>query len=280
MGRPFFWLLLAGTILFATTGQCPAQSGPGSENLSANDLVRQVIDNELKMQDQDHSHWMYQVETVKNGVKETSETVGTNQGDLTRLIAKNGHPLDAQEQKAEDQRIQKFLNDPAAQRKKQQESQQDAKQTTQLFSLLPKALNFSYAGRSGDIVKLNFEPNPSFRPPSREAKVFHELEGQMIVNAREKRLMQIDGHLKDEVHFGILGHLNKGGTFNVKQEEVAPGHWEITLLKVNMQGKALFFKTISVQQNEVHSHYRQVPDNVTLAQAKDLLDKQALKPSA
>jgi hypothetical protein len=247
-------------------------------NVSANNLVRQIISNELKMQDQDHSHWIYQVETVKNGIKQISDTAETKQGDLTRLIAKNGQLLNDEERKAEDQHIQKFLNDPEAQKKKQQEQQQDAQKTRQLFSLLPDALNFSYAERNGDTVKLNFEPNPSFHPPTREAKAFHQMEGQMIVNVRQKRLMQIHGHLKDEVHFGILGHLNKGGTFDVRQEEVAPGHWEITMLKVNMQGKALFFKTINVQQNEMRSHFRQIPDTLTLAQANDLLEKQAAQP--
>jgi hypothetical protein len=31
--------------------------------------------------------------------------------------------------------------------------------------------------------------------------------------------------------------------------EVAQGYWEMALLHVDMKGKALFFKTISVQQN-------------------------------
>jgi hypothetical protein len=40
-----------------------------------------------------------------------------------------------------------------------------------------------------------------------------------------------------------------------------------------MKGKALFFKTISVQQDETHSHFQQLPDNMTLAEAADLLVK-------
>jgi|SRR5579883_540252 hypothetical protein len=270
MNGRFFGTLLAGVLL---CGPAFAALGQSDQNVSANDLARQVINNEIKMQDQDHSHWMYQVVEVKNGVKQTSDTVETSQGDLSRLIAKNGQPLSAQEQKAEDERIEKYLNDPNAQRKKREASQADTRQTEQLFKMLPDALDFSYGERSGDTVKLNFEPNPSFHPPSREAKVFHDLEGQMVVNVKEKRLMEIEGHLKDEVHFGFLGHLNKGGTFHVRQEEVGPGHWQITQLKVNMQGRALFFKTISVQQDEERSHYRQVQDNLTLAQAKDMLEK-------
>jgi hypothetical protein len=72
--------------------------------------------------------------------------------------------------------------------------------------------------------------------------------------------------------------LDPGGTFDVRQEEVAPNHWEITFLKVNMKGKALFFKTINVQQNEMRSHFHQVPETLTLMQAMDLLQKQEAVP--
>ena len=91
-------------------------------------------------------------------------------------------------------------------------------------------------------MKLKFSPNPHFRSPSREAQVFHD--------RRQKRLAELSGHLIQAVKFGggLLGHLDKGGQFNVKQEQVSPGFWELTVLNVQMQGKALFFKTIGVQQ--------------------------------
>ena len=44
-----------------------------------------------------------------------------------------------------------------------------------------------------------------------------------------------------------------------------------------MKGKALFFKTISVEQDEFHSHFQQIPDTLTLAEAGDLLLKEAAR---
>jgi hypothetical protein len=41
-----------------------------------------------------------------------------------------------------------------------------------------------------------------------------------------------------------------------------------------MKGKALFFKTISVQQNELRDHFERVSDTLTLSQAADSLLKQ------
>ncbi|HTZ73211.1 MAG TPA: hypothetical protein VMB47_04775, partial [Candidatus Aquilonibacter sp.] len=93
----------------------------------------------------------------------------------------------------------------------------------------------------------------------------------------EDRLAEIDGHLSHRVDFGwgILGHLDRGGRFHVVQREVAPGHWEIVRLQVDMRGKALFFKSISVQQNETRSDYKLLPQDITLAQAANMLIHQS-----
>lgn len=249
------------------------------ENPSANDLVRQVVSKELKALDQDHTSWMYRLETEKGGATDVLEVAETKQGDLTRLVAKAGQPLSDEQRKQEDQRTEEFINNPEQQRKRQQEQEEDLRKARQLFALLPDALNFSFAERNGDTVKLNFQPNPVFHPPSREAHVFHEMEGQLTLDEKQKRLIEINGHLKNAVHFGILGHLDPGGTFDVRQEEVSPNHWEITFLKINMKGRALFFKTINVQQNEIRSHFRPLPETLTLVQARDLLQKQDAVPA-
>jgi len=46
-------------------------------------------------------------------------------------------------------------------------------------------------------------------------------------------------------------------------------------LDVDMKGKALFFKTINVQQKLRRSEFHRISDDLNLAQAADLLRKQA-----
>ena len=130
--------------------------------------------------------------------------------------------------------------------------------------------------RQGDLVQPNFAPNPKFRHPTHEAEVFHAMKGALSVDSKQMRLKEISGKLVHEVKFGggILGHLDQGGTFQVKQTETAPGYWELTFLKVQMKGKALFFKTIGVQQNSTRSYFRQVPDDLTVAKGAEIIEKQ------
>jgi hypothetical protein len=278
-------LLIGLTASFQTSSGSSSQAAPSQTaaqpNTSPNELVKTAVQNELNAIANDHTHWMYRLETHKAGTTETKELVETPHGDLTCLIARNGQPLTPDEQKKEDQNIQKFVSDTHAQEKQRHDLDQDEKQTKDLLTLLPDALTYTYAGTDGNKTKLTFQPNPAFHPPSREARVFHAMEGQLVIDTKEHRLVEFSGHLMHPVKFGggLLGDLQEGGTFDVRQQEVAPGHWEITLLKVNIKGRALFFKTINVQQDETRSNFKRIPDTLTLAQAADLVKKPEAPPA-
>jgi hypothetical protein len=125
-------------------------------------------------------------------------------------------------------------------------------------------------------VQLTFKPNPAFHPSSREAEVFHAMNGSLWVDSKQERVAGIAGRLIKSVKFGggLLGHLDKGGTFEVKQERVTEDYWELTALDVQMRGKALFFKTIGVQQKYVRSQFKRLPDDLTPAQAAEMLRKE------
>lgn len=272
-------------LIFCTLPGCKpgmAQATSPDQQMPASELLRRAVDGELKGQADDHSHWMFHLKTTRGGKEEVKCVVQTKEGELDRMLSINGRPLTPEEQKREDRRIANLLNKPEETKKRQRAQQKDARQTEDLFKMLPEALNVRYGQRRDDLVELLFEPNPNFYPPTREASVFHAMEGRIWIDLKEYRLAEIEGHLMREVKFGggLLGYLDKGGEFHVKQSEVSPQHWEISLLHVNMHGRVLFFKTLSVQQDEARSNFRQVPDNLTLAQAAEELQKQLEVKSA
>jgi hypothetical protein len=276
---PFFArCTLACLIALSPIAAAFGQSTPAGPAVSANDLVRTVVANELKFQDGSHGRWMYRVEREEQGKKKTKEVVQTGLGSLDRLVAVEGQPLNAKEQKDESERIGNLVLNPAEQQRLEQTKKKDAEQCKAFFRLFPDALSFNYAGRDGDLIKMSYRPNPSFQPPSREARVFHEMEGEMWVHETQRRLVRIRGHLIADVEFagGWLGHLEKGGHFSVEQRELLPGQWDLTFMEVDMKGKALFFKTIAVKEKEYRSDFRTVPDGLTLAEAADILTKQVI----
>jgi len=253
-----------------------SQSDSERLGMSPNELVRKVVTNELKFQDEDHGRWMYRLEKEESGRKQVQEILETNYGSLSRLVSINGHPLDANQQRKENQRVQRLVSHPDEQQKLQQASNKKADQGARLFKMLADVFVFVYASRQGNLVTLTFGPNPNFHPPSLEARVFHTMQGEMTVDINQGRLAAINGHLLEDVRLGggLLGHLDKGGKFEVRQTEVEPGHWEMTTLGVDMTGKALLFKTIGVLQTEEHGDFHRMPDNLTLAEAADILNRQ------
>jgi hypothetical protein len=263
------------TIILLGSNALP-QSESERVGMSANELARKVITNELKFQYDDHGHWMYRLEKEESGRKQVQEIVETKNGSLSRSLSIDGHALDSKQRQKENQRLQRLVGHPDEQRKLQQASHKKSEQGARLFNILPDVFVFSYGGRQGDLVTLTFRPKPDFKPASIEARVFHAMQGEMTVDTKQERLAAMNGHLMEDVKFGggLLGHLDKGGKFEVRQAEVAPGQWEMTVLGVDMKGKALLFKTVGMQETENHSDFHRVPDGLTLAEATDMLNSQ------
>src|SRR5438067_2468930 len=193
-----------------------------------------------------------------------SEIIQTKDGDLDRLVSTNGRALTPEQEAREDERVKRLLNNPNEQRKLQRDREQDAQKSERMLKMLPQAVIAAYGERRGELVELTFKPNPGFQPSTHEGQVFHAMEGAIWVNDKQNRLAEISGRLTQEVKFGLglLGHLDKGGRFQVKQSEIQPGYWEVTLLNIDMRGRALFFKTIGVQQHEIRTDFQRVPDNL------------------
>jgi hypothetical protein len=242
---------------------------------SANDLLRAAIAGELKAELNDHTHWRYQVKKGSPPKEESETIVETGDGDINRLRSVSGQPLTPERKKQEDRRIEALVHNPDALRKLNRAQKEDARRTEELLNILPSAVTATCGEHRDNLVEILFQPNPDFHPSSHEASVFHAMNGRIWIDAKQNRLSEIDGHLTRKVEFGggLLGHLDKGGEFHIKQAEVAPGHWEINLMHVNMHGRALFFKTIGVQQNEERTGFLSLPDHLTPDQIIEELGK-------
>jgi len=75
-------VLAASSLLFASLSS--AQTSDGRP--PANEFARQIIDDELQTENNDHSHWMLRLKTRKSGTSEVREVVETKYGDLDWLI--------------------------------------------------------------------------------------------------------------------------------------------------------------------------------------------------
>jgi hypothetical protein len=237
--------------------------------------VREILQHEIKAQDDDKTLWCYRKLLEKDGKRQLFASCQTEAAEINRLMAENGKPLSAKEWQQEDWRIKKMLSSPSQLKKEKQQQLEDERQATNLLKMIPEAFVFQQESRDADHVKLKFSPNPKFRSSGSSEFVFHHMEGTLTLDLKQRRLVEISGRLNSDVKFvgGFLGHLDKGGTFFVRQQEVTPGHWEMTRMDVQMNGKALFFKTISVRTNEIDTDFHAVPPATSIQQVAALTDQ-------
>jgi mannose-6-phosphate isomerase-like protein (cupin superfamily) len=236
-------------------------------------FVRAVVANEVAADANDHSRWMYRDEDGVPGNGTVKLVIQTSQGDLSKAIERDGQPLPPQQQKKDEEKMDAFVNDASLRQKQKHDHEEDAEKASALTKMLPDAFLWSVAEQNGTTTTLKFKPDPSFHPPTRESRVFAAMEGTMVVNAGQKRIQQLKGTLTRDVNFGygLLGKLEKGGTFEIARQEIAPGVWAITATHIHIHGHALIFKSIGEEQDEVTSHYHPTPSSLSLADAAKML---------
>ena len=260
------------------------QESPKPE-LPANpaDLVRAAMDNELKPGN--GIHRAYKLASKKGNDVTVKQIIETKDGSIARIISIDGKPLNPEQKAKEDARLQRLIDDPSALAAKQKSQKEDDRRTRMMLKALPDAFIYQYVGTvetpEGPAENLTFKPNPNWDPPSRETMIYRGMQGTMQINLPEKRLVKIEAKLFKDVTFGwgILGHLDQGGQFIVEQSQVLDHDWEITHMVLHFDGKALFFKSIHIQQDESSSDFRPVPE-MTAKQAIEDLNKGELPEQA
>jgi hypothetical protein len=256
-------------------GQQAADAHLAALPANPNDYVRNAITHELEEQDKDHALWRYHLhrEDEKNNVDR--DVIQTREGQLSRTLLLWGKPLSKEERENDQARMQKQVSDPEERARHEKREKEDDAKARQMLQLIPQAFFFKYDGEGSGVVRLSFTPNPRFDPPNFESKVYRSLKGFLWIDRENTRLAGMDGTLFEDVNFGwgILGHLNKGGTFSVKQKDVGENHWEVISEEVNMNGRAVLFKTITRKQKQTRTEFRRVPNTMTIQQAYQILQQ-------
>jgi hypothetical protein len=254
-----------------------AQAQDRAPTQTAQQLVADVMYNELRDRQCD-SYWQYRSFRVSGPQDVIREQVETPEGPIFRVIEDHNRPLDAEQRRKEEQRLQELVTKPGAMTRVQQDHLKDEERMQKVIEMLPQAFVYEYDGPStGDEVRLSFRPNPAFTPATYEARIMHALGGTLTVNQRLKRMAGMKGRMLERVDFGygILGYIEKDGTFEIRREQVSEARWKTNLVDVHIQGRVLLFHNVTKNQHEARTDFHPVPHDISLAAAKELLDQVA-----
>ena len=260
---------LAGALLLCAVPTLRAQSPVQSPH----DLVKDVVYNELQERRQ-VSLWQYREEKRVGSQTTIQQEVETRSGIVYRVLARQGRPLDPGAQKKETERLNNLLRNSAEQARMKQEAQAEEQRLQRLMAAMPEAFSYTYDGMVEGNLRLSFRPNPAYNPSTYEARVYHALAGEIWIQPQRKRLVKIDAHIMTEIDFGfgLLGRIEKGGSFQIEREQVAENRWKTSLLDVHISGRIVLFKDISKDQREVRSDFHPVSSDLGVPGAVALLN--------
>lgn len=286
------WLVLASPAAICGGQSTPA---PGSDAVA---LVRRAVANHFAQQatHQPERFDLHRRDERRNLVREIIETP---QGDVAMLVAVNGGPLSPAGRQIELDRLNALAANPAQQEHRRRREAEDQARVDKLMHILPDAFLYRYdtvvsciinaqpvvqvPGRAtapppppqvSQCYHLTFAPNPKFSPPDVEAKILKGMAGEVWIEKTAERLVRLNAHLIDDVDFGwgIVGRLDKGGTVFLEQAQISPGDWELTRMRLNLSGKALLVKSISVRITEEIANYAAVPPGTDYQRAIQMLE--------
>jgi hypothetical protein len=229
-------------------------------------IIQQAVDAERTADENDHSNWVFLEKSDTPKVHLLQWVAATQRGNVERVLEKDTRELPETEQR---ELIQKYLHDPRAQKKQIEEGNHDNQQIVDLLRLLPAAFIWTQTGATATTTSLHFDPAPNFHPPTREARVFSSMTGDLVVDNQQHRICKIKGHLMHDVTFGggLLGRLKERSSFALEQQQVGPSVWELTAIHVHLEGNALLFKSVSLQQDDKRSRFQPETADITLEQA-------------
>ncbi|MEO6909502.1 MAG: hypothetical protein ABI158_01080 [Edaphobacter sp.] len=272
-----YWLLFGGTLSLAWCAGAKAQMIVTSSQESTNNLVATMLKHEdyEAAHRGDYTYLSKERSDRTGGHLWTEKVVETSAGKVRMLIAEDGKLLSSDRLTAEKERLAEIVKHPDMFQKQQQARKDDEQHAKEMLDLLPKAFIFENERPDGKYMRIDFKPNPDYEPQSMEERVLHGMTGSMLVDPRVARLRKLEGRLPEDVSigFGLLAIIHAGSNFSTTRGPVPGNEWKTAVVDTDINGRAIFFKTITRKEDVEHSEFKQVPMNMTVAQAVKMLEK-------
>jgi hypothetical protein len=263
----------AGLLMAVSTGWC-AQQAPA---VDAKAIVTRAVQHRTDA-DKEHRMVEYRYRKVDDRGDTTKEVVETKDGNVSRLVAIGGRPLNTEQEQAEIERLHDLAGHPEMMARRHKNEDRDRAQINRMMAMLPDAFLYKVVAMvpcaSGECYKMTYTPNPGWTPPDMEAKVLRGIAGEVLIDTKQERLVRLEANFIQDVDFGlVLAKMNKGGHVVLEQADIGNGVWELTGMTTNLSVKILLLKRLNLQITEEMSEFRPVDQGMDFRGAIDLLTK-------
>jgi hypothetical protein len=189
--------------------------------------------------------------------------------EVSTLIKKDGKPLSEEEQKKENEKVQKEIQDiekrdakrEAKEEKAKEEGKENKDDDVGIETFL-RACQFVNSRRERfrgqDVLVFDFEPNPEFKPHKLAEKVVHELAGVIWIDEKARDVARLEAYFVGDFRFGggLIANLQKGTSFVFEQAYINNEVWLPTYEEAHVGVRVLLVKAFKVNEVTRYSDYK------------------------
>jgi hypothetical protein len=190
--------------------------------------------------------------------------------EVSTLLKKDGKPLSEEEQKKENEKVQKEIQDiekrdakKEAKEEKAREEGKDKKEDDDVgIETFLRACQFVNPRRERfrgqDVLVFDFEPNPEFKPHKLAEKVVHELAGVVWIDEKARDVARLEAYFVGDFRFGggVIANLQKGTSFVFEQAFINNEVWLPTYEEAHVGVRVLLVKAFKLNEVTRYSDYR------------------------
>lgn len=197
----------------------------------------------------------YRVRKVDAKGDTTREVIESRDGNVARMVQRNGSALTGEEDAAERDRLNEILQSPEVFLRHHRRDKAGLGYATELIQALPQAMIWTYTPgqpqlplSSGTEVVLDYAPDPHFKPPTLVTEGLTAVAGRVWVDARSHCMVRIEGRILHPVDFGwggMLARINGGGTIEFEQVPAGEQRWLFSHLDEHIAIREVMVRTIN-----------------------------------
>lgn len=260
---------VAGMML-AAVGTMQAQGMPAPK-----DLVQKMLENERTAL---VKRGMYEYVSLERSERTgghlwTEHVVETPMGRIRFLMQEDGKPLSPEREAQERGRLADILAHESEFEAKEHAQKSDEESARQMMSMLPKAFLMENMHAEGPYWHIDLRPDPNYSPENMTERVAHGMSGYLLIDQKQLRLRHLEGHLPQDLNigFGILATVHAGSHFVTERSSVGD-EWRTTHVVSVLNGRVIFFKTLSKNQDMVRQQFHKLEKPLTLKEAVALAE--------
>jgi hypothetical protein len=192
-----------------------------------------------------------------------------NGNEITTLVKKDGKPLSDAEQKKENEKTQRRIEEHQKRQAEKEAKEEKAKEQRKKnegdepgIEVFLRACQFVNPRRERfrgqDVLVFDFEPNPEFKPHKLEEKVVQKLAGVVWIDEKAHDVARLEAYFVGDMKFagGLLANLQKGTSVVYEQAFVNNEVWLPTYMEAHIGVRFLLVKGIKASVVTRYWDYR------------------------